>query len=166
MSEYLADETSVIEVGTGWTIYLASAWTGGHGSVSSLLAPHTNAAILGFEKLHDRISTITIQLHDKKLSVLNAYKPCHVATCKTLSTALTLWTHTLLPDPHAHICGCRWHERRLTCWWYYHQTTIMAIGKQPHHTLTKWLTCIQRTHCYQWFHETKAIKNCDILWIT
>lgn len=49
----LTDETSVIEVGKGWTAYLVSARTGGHGGVSFLLAPHINPAILSFEKLHD-----------------------------------------------------------------------------------------------------------------
>jgi len=67
--------TSCIDVGSGWKAYLATARAGGHGGVGFLVAPSVNAAVLNFEPLHHRIATITVELNDNRMHIINCHMP-------------------------------------------------------------------------------------------
>lgn len=67
--------TTIIDVGDGWQFYLSTATDGGHGGVGFLLSPKANTSLLQFDSSHHRLASISLQLKDNKLNIMNCYMP-------------------------------------------------------------------------------------------
>ena len=76
----LDSPTTCIDVGSGWKAYLATARAGGHGGVGFLVAPGVNTALLNIEPLHHRIITMTVELKDNRMHIINCHMPTACAT--------------------------------------------------------------------------------------
>lgn len=64
-----------VDAGKGWKCWFSTARAGGHGGIGFLLSPAAYAALLNVQTHHHRVASISIQLIDKRLNIINCHMP-------------------------------------------------------------------------------------------